>query len=93
MSEVNPLELKFDRERNREERLKFIRFYAEWVKKVPNEVWSKQQARLINSFVKNARNFRMSKERYLRMAECKATGKGVHRFHTKSLVSSRVSGK
>ena len=77
MSEVNPLELKFDKERNREERLKFIRFYAEWVRKVPNEVWSKQQAELINSFVKNARNFKMSKEEYLRMVDYKASGKGV----------------
>lgn len=67
----------FDRERNREERLEFIRFYAEWVKKVPNEVWSRQQARLINSFVKNARNFKMSREAYLRMVEQKTIGKGV----------------
>jgi len=67
----------FDRERNREERLEFIRFYAEWVKKVPNEVWSRQQARLINSFVKNARNFKMSREAYLRMVEQKTIGKGA----------------
>ncbi|MBU7048266.1 MAG: hypothetical protein HXS54_17675 [Theionarchaea archaeon] len=71
------MELKFDRDMNREERLKFIRFYAEWVKKVPNEVWSKQQAELINSFVRNARNFKMSKEGYLRMVESKTIGKGV----------------
>lgn len=71
------MELKFDRERNREERLKFIRFYAEWVRKVPNEIWSKQQAELINSFVKNARNFKLSKEGYLRMVESKAVGKEV----------------
>lgn len=71
------MELMFDRERNREERLEFIRFYAEWVKKVPNEVWSRQQARLINSFVKNARNFKMSREAYLRMVEQKTIGKGV----------------
>ena len=77
MSGVNPMELMFDRERNREERLEFIRFYAEWVKKVPNEVWSRQQARLINSFVKNARNFKMSREAYLRMVEQKTIGKGA----------------
>ena len=71
------MELMFDRERNREERLEFIRFYAEWVKKVPNEVWSRQQARLINSFVKNARNFKMSREAYLRMVEQKTIGKGA----------------
>ncbi len=57
--------------------MKFIRFYAEWVKKVPNEVWSKQQAELTISFVKNALNFKLSKEGYLRMVECKTAGKGV----------------
>ncbi len=79
MSEVNPLELKFDKKKNKDERLKFIRFYAEWVKKVPNEVWSRQQAELINSFMKNARNFKMSKEKYLKMVEHKAVGKELEK--------------
>jgi len=59
------MELKFDKKKNLEERLKFIHYYAEWVKKVPNEVWSKQQAELINSFILNAKNFKMSREKYL----------------------------
>jgi hypothetical protein len=61
------MELKFDKKKNLEERLKFIHYYAEWVRSVPNEVWSKQQADLINSFMLNARNFKMSLEKYLQM--------------------------
>ena len=33
--------------RNREERLKFIDLYVEWLKKTPNEVWSRQQRKLM----------------------------------------------
>jgi len=29
--------------KNREGRLKFVEMYAEWIKKTPNKVWSKQQ--------------------------------------------------
>ena len=29
--------------KNKEERMKFIEFAAEWLKKTPNKVWSKQQ--------------------------------------------------
>ena len=64
------MELKFDKKKNFEERLKFIHFYAEWVKRVPNDVWSRQQAELIDSFVLNARNFKMSREDYLKMVTC-----------------------
>ena len=69
MSEVTPMELKFDKEKNLEEKLKFIHYYAEWVKKVPNEVWSKQQAELLDSFMMNAQNFMMSAKDYLDMVE------------------------
>ncbi len=65
------MELKFDKKKNLEEGLKFIHYYAEWVKKVPNEVWSSQQAKLINSFMQNAKNFKMSREKYLEMMEKK----------------------
>ncbi len=61
-----------DKKKNLLQRLEFIRFYAKWVKSVPNEVWSEQQAVLINSMMKNARNFMMSGEEYLRSKErCK----------------------
>ncbi len=29
--------------RNKEERLQFIEFFAKWVKKTPNSIWSKKQ--------------------------------------------------
>ena len=40
-------ELKRDKRRNFEERLKFIDLYVEWLKKTPNKVWSRQQNELI----------------------------------------------
>uniref|UniRef100_A0A7C3WJ28 Uncharacterized protein n=1 Tax=Thermofilum pendens TaxID=2269 RepID=A0A7C3WJ28_THEPE len=56
-----------DRERRLKERLEFVRFYARWVKSVPNEVWSRQQAVLIESFLESAKNFALSPEDYLRI--------------------------
>jgi len=61
------MELKFDREQNRKERLVFIRRYSKWVKSVPNEVWSRQQASLINSFLSNSKNFQPDLQEYLLM--------------------------
>ena len=57
---------KFDREQNLKEILKFIRFYAKWVKTVPNEIWSKQQAEFIDSLFDNAKNFSLTPEKYLK---------------------------
>jgi len=56
----------FDREQNLKERLKFIHFYAKWVKTVPNEIWSKQQAEFIDSLFDNAKNFSLTPEKYLK---------------------------
>lgn len=61
------MELKFDKEKNQKERREFIHYYARWVKSVPNEVWSRQQAELIDSFMLNAKNFNMATEKYLEM--------------------------
>ncbi len=36
-------DLEEDKKRNFEERLAFIDLYVEWLKKTPNEIWSKQQ--------------------------------------------------
>lgn len=41
-------EIKKEQELNRKERLAFVDYYARWVKKTPNEVWSKAQNKLIN---------------------------------------------
>ncbi|VVB96283.1 Uncharacterised protein [uncultured archaeon] len=55
----------FDEKQNLAERLKFLRFYCEWVKSVPNEVWSKQQAEFIDSLFDNAKNFSLDAKKYL----------------------------
>ncbi len=61
------MELRFNREQNRMERLTFIRRYSKWVKSVPNEVWSRQQASLINSFLSSSKNFQLDRKEYLAM--------------------------
>jgi len=40
-------ELEEQKRRNFQERLKFIDWYAEWLKKTPNAVWSKVQKNFI----------------------------------------------
>ena len=50
MTDSTPYDLKELQElkrKNSEERMKFIEQYAEWVKKTPNKVWSKQQKKLM----------------------------------------------
>ncbi len=42
-------ELDEKKRRNKIERLQFIDWYVEWLKKTPNEIWSKQHAEFINS--------------------------------------------
>lgn len=61
------MELMFDREQNRRERLSFVRTYAAWVRCVPNEVWSSHQAALIDSFLDNAKNYALSRSQYLEL--------------------------
>ena len=61
------MELKFDKGQSQKERLDFIHYYAKWVKSVPNEVWSRQQAELIDSFMVNANYFKMTPVKYLEM--------------------------
>jgi len=59
------MELAFDRQAARKERLAFVRSYAAWVKKTPNAEWSKNQAVLIDSLMENARNMPLSARVYL----------------------------
>lgn len=40
-------ELKEEKKRNLEERLKFIDLYVEWLKKTPNKEWSRQQKEMM----------------------------------------------
>jgi len=60
------MDSKFDREQNLKERLNFIRFYANGIKTVPNEIWSKQHAEFIDSLFDNAKNFSLTPEKYLK---------------------------
>ena len=59
------MELAFDREAAKRERIAFVRCYAAWVKKTPNAEWSKKQAVLIDSLVENARNMPLSPRVYI----------------------------
>jgi hypothetical protein len=59
------MELKFEKGVNLRERLAFIHFYAEWVKRVPNEVWSEHQATLIDSYMENAQNVQTTPAKYV----------------------------
>ena len=63
------MELKFNREQGRMERLAFIKRYSEWVKSVPNAVWSRQQASLINSFLTSSKGFQLGRREYLMMKD------------------------
>lgn len=65
------MELSFDKKAHLQERLAFIRQYAAWVKRTPDAEWSRQQAALIDSFIKNAKNMPLSKEAYLRIVDRK----------------------
>ncbi len=46
--EIDLDQLALQKEQNFKERLSWIDRYADWVKAVPNEVWSHQQNKLIN---------------------------------------------
>ena len=39
----------FDKEKNRQERLEFFRFWAKYVREHPDKEWSRQQKILIDS--------------------------------------------
>jgi hypothetical protein len=59
------MELAFDKQANRKERLAFVRAYAAWVKRTPDAEWSRQQAELIDSFFENARNMPLTSREYI----------------------------
>lgn len=47
---------------NKEDRMNFVRYWAEYVRTHNDKDWSKQQKVLIDSQIENARNFRLTKE-------------------------------
>lgn len=57
------------RENLRKERIWFVKKSAEWVRSVPNEVWSLKQAEFINSLFKNRDSYPLTREQYLSMIE------------------------
>tara|TARA_Y100000034_G_C6904339_1_gene419167 strand:+ start:4092 stop:4292 length:201 start_codon:yes stop_codon:yes gene_type:complete len=52
---------------NKEDRMNFIEYWANYVRNNKDEVWSKQQNILINSQIRNAKYFKLSKEAYLKI--------------------------
>jgi hypothetical protein len=61
------MDFAFDRAAHMRERLAFVRAYAAWVRRTPNAEWSREQAILVNSFIENARNMPLSREKYLEL--------------------------
>lgn len=52
---------------NKEERMNFVEYWANYVRTHPDKDWSKQQNVLINSLMQNAKNSKLTKEQYLRI--------------------------
>ena len=50
---------------NKEERMKFVEYWAEYVRTHSDKEWSKQQNVLINSIMKNAKNSKLTPKEYL----------------------------
>lgn len=50
---------------NREERMNFVEYWANYVRTHPDKDWSKQQNILINSMMKNAKNSKLTPRQYL----------------------------
>ena len=48
LTEKDLKELEKEKQRNRQQRMDFVDMYAEWLKKTPNKVWSKQQAKYLD---------------------------------------------
>ena len=52
---------------NKENRMNFVEYWAEYVKTHSDEEWSRQQNILIDSQIKNARSLRLSRRDYLKI--------------------------
>ena len=63
------MELRYDKEKNFQQRIEFIHQYAAWVKKVPNKLWSTQQASFLNSLFSNSKQPLLSAETYLKIVD------------------------
>jgi len=61
-----------EKARNSRQRIDFVKFWANYVKANPNEVWSAQQAKLINGQTGEG----MTLEAYLKMERARAIRHG-----------------
>ncbi len=50
---------------NKEERMNFVIYWADFVRSHADEVWSKQQNMLINAMMHNTKNYPLSPKEYL----------------------------
>lgn len=52
---------------NKEDRLNFVKYWANYVRTHSDNEWSRQQNVLINSIMQNAKNSKLTKEQYLKI--------------------------
>lgn len=52
---------------NKEDRMNFVKYRADYVKTHPDKVWSKQQKVIIDSQIQNARHYKLSAEGYFKI--------------------------
>ena len=60
----NPKEI---RRINDEDRMWFVKYWAEYVRTHPDKEWSRQQNVIINSQIQNARGIELSPKQYLKI--------------------------
>lgn len=63
--EIDARELRKDIEMNRQERMRFVALWADFVRIHKDRDWSEQQNVLINSMFQNSKNYPLTKEQYL----------------------------
>ena len=52
---------------NKEERMNFVKYLANFVRTHSDKEWSRQQNILINSLMQNAKNSKMTPQQYLKI--------------------------
>lgn len=52
---------------NKEDRMNFVEYWANYIRTHPDKVWSKQQKIIIDSQIQNARHYKLSAGEYLKI--------------------------
>ena len=52
---------------NKDDRLNFVEYWANYVRTHPDKEWSSQQNVLINSLMQNAKNSKLTPKQYLKI--------------------------